>query len=363
MKKEIIFYAPIGKGTPPERIGGAEAGCLKTMTIYKSQGINVLHINRPVSRGGMLKYLLGMFIAPIKLIFLCLFHRNAVVHIVGFYHKTVRQEKLMVSISRFLRNKVVYEPRNGSMVISYHKGTQSYKNHLSYLLTKPDVVLCQGLEYVRFIKDRFNIERSYYPNYIMDEFIKPNNLERGDVIRLIYFGRVVEEKNIDVVIKTASILIDAGYNIMLDVIGGYNDQYKNYLDKIIEERQLTNIVTFYGRKPFAFIAEKLRTSHYYIFPSAEANEGHSNSLTEAMGCGVVPIVSTAGFNVSICGDDRLVAHDLEPESYAKIIKEIETNKSWSAFSKAAYDRVLSNYTQAIVSKSLMSFVTPLLSEN
>lgn len=359
MKKKIIFYAPIGKGTPPERIGGAEAGCLKTMSIYQDAGIAVLHINRPVSKGGWLRYIGGMLFAPIKLFLLCLKHPTSIVHIVGFYHRTISQEKMMVTMAKALGHKVIYEPRNGSMVISYYKGNDSYKNKLAYLLTKPDVVLCQGLEYVRFIKEKFGFERSYYPNYIMDEFVKPNNLDRGNTIRLVYFGRVVPEKNVDVVIKTASILKKEGLNITLDIIGGYNDVYKEQLDTVVKKEQLENVTTFYGRKTFPFIAEILRKSHYYIFPSAEANEGHSNSLTEAMGCGVVPIVSTAGFNLSICENPNLVAKDLNPETYAQIINKIEAGKLWSKYSKSCYDRVLNNYTQSIVKKKLISYVMPL----
>lgn len=93
--------------------------------------------------------------------------------------------------------------------------------------------------------------------------------------------------------------------------------------------------------------------------SAEANEGHSNSLTEAMGCGVVPIVSTAGFNASICGNMNLVADDLRAETYARIIMNIESDNKWSEFSKFCYDRVMNNYTQSIVKDKLLAFINPL----
>lgn len=359
MKKVILFYAPIGKGTPPERIGGAEAGCLKTMAIYRDAGINPIHINRPVSRGGFVKYILGMLFAPIKLAFLCISHPNSVIHIVGFYHRTIGQEKLMVTIAKVLGHKVIYEPRNGSMVVSYYEGDKKYRNKIKYLLSKPDVVLCQGLEYVKFIKEKYGIERSYYPNYIMDEFVKPNNLDRGETIRIIYFGRVVPEKNVDVVIKSTALLKNAGLNVSLDIIGGYSEEYRSILDATIKAERLDGIVKFYGRKPFAFIADLLRKSHYYLFPSSEANEGHSNSLTEAMGCGVVPIVSTAGFNASICGNRELVAEDLKPETYAGIIIKIESEKLWKSYSEFCYNRVMDNYTQSIVKKKLISYVEPL----
>jgi len=361
MKKEIIFYAPIGKGTPPERIGGAEAGCLKTMAIYQDAGIKPIHINRPVSKGGLVKYILGMLWAPIMLFFLCLFHRNAVVHIVGFYKRTVGQELLMMRIAKFMGHNVIYEPRNGAMVHTYDNGTSSYRGKLEKLLKDSDVVLCQGLEYVDMIKKYFGIDRSYYPNYIMDEFVKPNNLERGKLIRLIYFGRVVPEKNVDVVIKTTALLQKAGLDVSLDIIGGYSEDYKSVLDSIVKSECLDDKVTFHGRKPFPFIADVLRMSHYYLFPSAEANEGHSNSLTEAMGCGVVPIVSTAGFNASICGCPDLVANDISADTFAEIVNKIEKEGKWRDYSKMCYDRVLSNYTQSIVSKKLISYVDPLFS--
>lgn len=359
MKKEIIFYAPIGKGMPPQLIGGAEVGCLKTMSTYCEAGINTIHINRPASRAGIVKYAIGMLSAPIKLAMLCLAHPKAIVHIVGFYHRTVRQEKLMLTIGKILGHKVIYEPRNGSMVVSFNEGSPSYKKKLSYLLTKADVVLCQGIEYVKFIKEQFGIERTYYPNYIMDEFVRQNNTFRGHIIRLVYFGRVVPSKNIDVIIKVAALLKKSGFNITLDIIGGYSCDYKGLLDSIIETEDLKGIVTFYGRKQFSFIAEILRKSHYYIFPSSEINEGHSNSLTEAMGCGVVPIVSTAGFNVSICGNPDLVVKDLEPESFAGVIKKIEGENLWYKYSEFCFNRVLNNFTQSIVKDNLVRCVMPL----
>ena len=56
-----------------------------------------------------------------------------------------------------------------------------------------------------------------------------------------------------------------------------------------------------GQQPFERICDELQKAHFFVFPSQEKMEGHSNSLTEAMTFGVVPIVSAAGFNASIVG--------------------------------------------------------------
>lgn len=78
-----------------------------------------------------------------------------------------------------------------------------------------------------------------------------------------------------------------------------------------------------------------------------------------MGCGVVPIVSRAGFNESICGNSDLVADDLFPETYASIVENIEQAGKWKSYSSFCYNRVVNNYTQSIISKKLIEYVAPL----
>lgn len=356
-EKQIIFYAPLGKDTPPDRIGGAEAGCLKTKAIYESAGIKVIIIDKPAMSRGKIRFILEMAYVPIKLLFLLLSNgKHTPVHIVGFYTKIAGFEKLLLNLSHFCGNKVIYELRNGSMITTYKDGSNCYRRTLKALLLDPEVVLCQGQEYVDFIKEKWGIERSFYPNFIMDDFVKPNNLNRPYPIRLIYFGRVTVSKNVDVIVKTLGLIRKSGIDAYLDIIGGYNDEYKSYLDSIASNSNVTECVTFYGRKPFDFIAEKLKVSHYFVFPSTEKQEGHSNSLTEAMGCGVVPIVSTAGFNVSICGNKDLVVDKVSAECFAQKIINIEKCNTWKTYSSYVYSRIINNYTQSIVSKNLLSYI-------
>lgn len=357
--KQIIFYAPLGKKIPIDKIGGAEAGCLKTKQIYEDAGIQVIPLDKPAISRGKVRFILEMSILPLKLIHLLLKYPKAVLHIVGFYTKIARYEWLLIQIGMQMGHKVIYELRNGSMVRTYEEGTKTYRKTLKDLLLKPDVVLCQGMEYVNFIRKQWGVERSYYPNYIMDNFLKENNLIRRLPVRIIYFGRVTESKNIDIIIKTLSLVRQAGMEAVLEIIGGYNDQYKAQLDQVIQQTQLTDYVTFYGRKPFSFIAERLRCSHYFVFPSQEKQEGHSNSLTEAMGCGVVPLVSDAGFNESICGIPELVIKTLDARNFANKIIEIENKNQWKIYSEQVYRRIKENYTQEIVSKKLIGYVEPL----
>ena len=357
--KQIIFYAPLGKGVPVEKIGGAEAGCVKTKQIYENAGIQVIPLDKPAISRGRKRYVVEMLILPFKLFRLLCKYPKAVVHIVGFYTKIVRYEWLLMRMAKCLGHKVIYELRNGSMVRTYEEGTDSYRKTLRDLLLKPDVVLCQGMEYVDFINKKWGVSRSYYPNYIMDDFLSENHSDKIRPVRLVYFGRVTESKNVDVIIKVLSLVRQAGIEAVLEIIGGYDERYKSLLDDVVREEGLSDYVTFFGRKPFSFIAERLRCSHYFVFPSQERQEGHSNSLTEAMGCGVVPIVSKAGFNESICGNEDLIVQDYNPKSYADKIIAIEKNNSWGKYSQDVYERVIKNYTQSVVGKNLIEEVNKL----
>lgn len=358
-RKEIIFYAPLGTGIPIEKIGGAETGCLKTKKIYEDAGINVIPLDKPAISRGKIRYLYDMLILPFKLLHLLYKYPKSVLHIVGFYTKIVRYEWMLMQIGKLTGHKIVYELRNGSMVKTYEQGSKTYQKVLKALLLKPDVVLCQGMEYVNFIREKWGVNRSYYPNYIMDDFLKENNLNRPYPLRLIYFGRVTESKNVDIIIKILSLVRQSGLDAVLEIIGGYNEQYKTFLEQAIRNEGVTKYVNFHGRKPFIYIAERLQCAHYFVFPSQEKQEGHSNSLTEAMGCGVVPIVSNAGFNASICGIPKLVMKSINPVEYADTIINIEKNKQWPMYSQQVYQRIKDNYTQTIVSKKLISYINPL----
>lgn len=165
-------------------------------------------------------------------------------------------------------------------------------------------------------------------------------------INLIYFGRIAESKNVDVIIKVLSILVNSGLSAKLDLIGGYSDEYKKYLDSCRRAEGLSEEdVVFHGAHSLDYISKYLNKAHYFIFPSQEKKEGHSNSLTEAMAFGVVPIVSNAGFNESICGDLRLVVYEFSPQAFAQRIMDIEQEGVWQELSQFVYKRVIDRFTE------------------
>jgi len=360
----LIFYAPLPKNIPLDKIGGAEVGCQKTLEIYEKADFKVSILQKPAMSKGRLSYIFGMLKLPFQLLLLFINNPKSPIHIVGFYRNVVFFEWLMMIIAKKLNHHTIYEIRNGSMIDSYEKRSKIYRYLLKSLLTKSDIVLCQGQEYVNFIKEKWGIERTYYPNYIMDNFISINPINRKySPLKLIYFGRITKAKNVCLLIDVLNNLINEGYDADLELIGASDETYLQLIENKIEEYKLKEHVTLFGRQNFEFIAQHLKTSHYFVFPSEEIQEGHSNSLTEAMGFGVVPIVSPVGFNASICGTKDLVVNSIDANSFSNKIIEIEKNNQWEIYSNDVYRRVLSNYTQSIVGERLIKTISLLDDEN
>src|SRR5690606_746929 len=129
-----------------------------------------------------------------------------------------------------------------------------------------------------------------------------------------------------------------------------------FLQEKINQLTLINgkEVIFNGRLEADSIFPILQSKHFFLFPSKEKREGHSNSLTETMSYGIVPIVSDIGFNASVVDDPTLVLPIYDAKLYADTIQKIWQAKKWEELSTAVRKRVLENYTESIVKKSLIN---------
>ncbi len=356
MNKDIIFYSPLGNRLPPDRIGGAEYASQKTIGVLRNSGFRIIPLRKPVLGKWSAFYLIRIFLTWIDLLRLLAVHRKATLHVVGVYRKQMYVEWAFIVTAKFLGHKTVYDIRNGDMIKEYEKKGQLYKRGMLSLLKHSDNILCQGIDYVRFIRQKIGKQASYYPNYLRDRFMTGGYPQRDmQGCRLVYFGRIVPAKNIEVALDICRLLYDRGMSLTLDLIGGCSDTYKTELENKIQEVSLSvNDVRFWGRKDFNAFFPYLQTCHFFLFPSDEPREGHSNSLTEAMGCGIVPVVSDAGFNRQVVDDDRLVVSGTNASSYADIVYKIWTTGQWENYSRKMYSRVAENFTETRVRETLLA---------
>lgn len=362
MKKsnKIIFYAPIGNLAAGFKIGGAEAGCRKTIEVLRKAGYDVILVEKPSKKNDSAPELallaLKQVILWFRFVFLFLFNRGAVLHVAGFYLNQLGYEWLIIRTASLLHIKSIYEIRNGGMTQAFYKGGKRYQKVMLSTLNSATGILCQGEEYMDFIREKLARDSVYYPNYIMDKYVVESVSEAQickDKVHLVYLGRVVPSKNIGFIVEVCAELKKRKLDFHLQIIGAYEDTYYTNLQEKIIFYGLEADISFLGRRTPDEIFLLLRKQHFFIFPSIEEREGHSNSLTETMGYGIVPIVSNAGFNKRIVDNLFLVIDTFDAPLYAEKIVEIWNSGVWLSYSSQALNRIRDNFTESIVKKSLL----------
>jgi len=355
----ILFWGPLGK--PGKAVtGGGETGNLRTINMLSRNDIRIISVRKPYppkrrSFMSPFTYSFALLLSVIKFAEYCLLspHRPDVAQVSAFYGKLVYFEFLMLLFAKIANIPFVYEIRGGAMLKYYDRGSWLYKYIFSIILKKSDVIFSQGLEYNKFIFKKSGNHPTYYPNYVdyshIQGFEINNGREKSDQIKLIYFGRIVPDKGVETAIRTCAHLQRSGINNRLQIIGEGQSDYIEYIVNLAEELEVGRLVSIEGPVPFPIIKEKLQKSHFFLFPTFNQMEGHSNALTEAMAFGVVPICSKQGFNETIVGEcGKILSVTASESEYAHSIQDIWKNNKWSELSSLCRNTIEKKFTSEVV---------------
>lgn len=269
--------------------------------------------------------------------------------------KLVPYELLITVVARFLGYRAVTYMKGGQFMDFYNRGSRVYRWLVKKNMDLQAQAWFEGIPSLDIVKRISNTHLVYYPNYLTDDNIAdPVPARDYKTLHLLYFGRITPEKNVDVVIETFNILCRKYNDVFLTVIGGsgYSQSYVDKIDSMIEGSPYRNRITRKGLTSFDEIKKIMASCHYFIFPSCERAEGHSNSLNEAMGQGLIPVVSDWHFNRAIVGDDKLVSEGFDPHTYADTISDIRENYDQQELSIKMRDRVRDNFSFDIVNNRI-----------
>jgi glycosyltransferase involved in cell wall biosynthesis len=138
-------------------------------------------------------------------------------------------------------------------------------------------------------------------------------------LRLLYSGRLVREKNVEVLIASMDILNDQGLNVVLKIVG--DGPLKNELESQVKELHLESIIRFEGAFPYE---EALRWNEWAdcLILASKHSEGWPKVVAEAMCYGVIPIVISHGQLIEMVKDRGFVLEDGSPQEFARVITEI-----------------------------------------
>ena len=131
------------------------------------------------------------------------------------------------------------------------------------------------------------------PNGVDLNYFKPAHRD-GKTTQLLFVGRVVYQKGLDLLVQALGELPDSDW--MLSIVG--DGSYKDPLHELIKEKGLTQRIEFHGWCNKEELLPHLAKAHVFVNPSR--HEGMPNAVLEAMACGL-PIIATR-----IAGNEDLV---------------------------------------------------------
>ncbi len=359
-KIPVLFIGPIApEGEVPK--GGYEAANRRTINnLKKNNKIYMIELPYPKVRNRKLlkitNYLTGFIILIYKFLkiqfkFMNVNWPRPVCHITGLYKQFIYIEFILVTISKLLKCKVIYEIRAGSMYYHYYNRTFIYKYFFKFVIKLSEYIGIEGHNYNNFINNFSKHTPIYLPNYV-DKVVSLNSLEDRkrlleNNINLIYFGRLDPEKGLNIIIETFFWLIKKKNIFTLEIIG--NPISVNYFSRLKLQIKTSNKITISKGLPQEELFERLEEKHFFIFPTKHFGEGHSNSLNEAMANGCVPICSDVGFNKSVVGQCGIILPlNSKSEQYSNAIWEIISNKKWHYLSVNCVSRIKKNFHRSVI---------------
>ena len=142
--------------------------------------------------------------------------------------------------------------------------------------------------------------------------------------RIIYIGRVDPEKSLDNVIKALKSVVEKIPDAELVIIG--DGAAKSHLEKLVENLELTENVTFLGRVLPPDLCELYRTGQ--VFATASETETQGIVLIEAAASGLPLVAVDAGAVKEICRNNKngYLCQPGDIEAIAKGLTKILSDK-------------------------------------
>lgn len=191
----------------------------------------------------------------------------------------------------------------------YVESKDMYDNLISLGLDNSEI-----LGNFRFISNEINVKKTNNP------------------IKLIYFGRVIEEKGISDAIQVVKRVIDKGYNVTFDIFGQIENEYFDDISKFLNERIRYSGVL--NDKKYDIINE----FDILIFPTKYPGECLPGTLIEAYICGLAILASDWKYAKEYIEDNKVgyIFKYMDTEDFErKLIKLLSENKTIDKFKKAS----------------------------
>lgn len=190
------------------------------------------------------------------------------------------------------------------------------------------------------------------------------NIAENQVIipkSIFYFGTVAYEKGADIALQILIKTIQSEPNTSLHFIGTENQNHKIALQKIIEEHQLEDKVTFYGFQKTQNLISLLAQAEVVIFPST--GETFGLALCEAMALNKVVIASNIpSFNEIITSGENGYIVDNVEEYCDVILKTFSDTNEANRIKSNARKSIMERFSQEKMIEETVNYYEKVITE-
>lgn len=137
--------------------------------------------------------------------------------------------------------------------------------------------------------------------------------ENEDILHFLFIGRIMKEKGIEELFYAINRLKEEGYPVVLDILGGYEDNYKEKTDEYVNK----GIVNYYGYQ--SDVRPFIEKDHCFVLPSY--HEGMANTLLENASMGRPLITSNIHGCLEVIHDNGYLCKVKDQEDLYKKMKE------------------------------------------
>lgn len=363
MINKLYAFGNMGKMDQLPKSGG-QSSARRVMHGFENEGIKVVPIRRHRAElqsklGHIVEVAYFAVYDLLKMILKMLFgsRKHTAFMQMTYAGALVPYEFILSCTARILGYKCVEYLQGGLVMDSYPRGGLLHKWLFKKNIEMQSLVLFEGYDALKLTE---NVTKKknliYFPSYVFDEKIPACPPEKPlNEINFCFFGRMNESKNVLISIEIFNRFCakNPGKKITLTLVGaGDNAGYLEKISKAIEKSPYRDFIHRFGNSPYDFLVQMMKNQHFYLFPTKEKAEGHSNALNEAMSQGVIPIACDYHFNKTVIGEDYLVVKGYNPDDYVDAIQNVVDNRNMDEISRKLWKRVKEKFAYSVVNHAV-----------
>lgn len=264
---------------------------------------------------------------------------------ISIIHSHQYQSDFLAVIIKFI---YLLKNRKIKLIMTCHGWIKNtIKDKILYLLNifayffSDIIIFVSKKEYYKFKQFKLlnNKYIQYMPNSVMLPKERKNYIKHFSKYRILYIGRLEEEKRVDLFIECAYLLHKKYSNLKFNIVG-YGSEYKN-LKKLVKNYNMENDIKFLKT---VLNVKKVYMNNDIILLTSDT-EGTPRVILEAMSYGLIPVCTNVGGipDIIINNVNGFLAQKGDVDSIRKTIEHVLLLKDINTISTNARKTIINKF--------------------